>query len=78
MEHVLVEVQLCIKISIFKETHVFDILDHPTFSWKPELNSLLVLHMSEAPIISARFFLLSEAPIISARFLLLWMHTVVH
>ena len=26
MEHIFFEVQLCIKISIFKEKHVFDIL----------------------------------------------------
>ena len=26
MEHILFEVQLCIKVSIFKEQHVFDIL----------------------------------------------------
>ena len=26
MEHILFEVQLCIKISMFKEKHVFDIL----------------------------------------------------
>ena len=35
MEHIFFEVQLCIKISIFKEKHVFLYTDHPTFSRKP-------------------------------------------